>query len=226
MRTLAGVLWFHRLLVRSMAGVAISYAIVWLLTALLVVTGNLSAESATWMQQLGTAVACWLYWQTFEWCWHRIARHEKIEGLVWALKSHMRHHRIFHYLHFQTRNEDDLKEILGAWYVFPMLFAINYCVHVGLWLRFLPASCALIFFAGLGLQFALFEWCHWFTHIEGNLFDRIVAHIPVLRDIRRDQIEMHREHHKSPKAQTNFNFTWPYLGDRVMRTLYIPRAAA
>lgn len=225
MRILASVLWFHRLLVRSMAGVALSYAILWWVQMLVARVGIMSVERATLQQQLGVALLCWCYWQMFEFCWHRIARHEKIEGLVWALKSHMKHHAVFHRLHFQTRNEDDLKEILGAWYVFPMLFAINYMLHVGLWLRFLPSSCTLIFFAGLAIQFAIFEWCHWFTHLENNLFDRIVARIPYLSRIRRDQIEMHRAHHETPRAQTNFNFTWPYLGDRVAGTLDIPSTA-
>ncbi len=226
MRIIDRVLQFHRLLVRSMLGVAISYLVLFVAEIILVVMGAVSADSATWQQQLGVAFACWLYWQMFEFCWHRIARHERIEGLVWALKSHMKHHIIFPKEHFQTREEEELKEILGAWYVFPMLFAINYVAHVGLWLRFLPTSCTLIFFAGLALQFALFEWCHWFTHIEDNFFDKIVAHIPVLCNIRRDQIAMHRAHHETPKAKTNFNFTWPYIGDRVAGTLVIPRRNA
>ncbi len=211
-----------------MLGVAISYLVLFVVEIVLVAVGVVSAADATALQQWSTAFACWVYWQTFEFWWHRIARHEKIEWvawLMWVFKSHMRHHVVFHKENFQTDREEDLKEILGEWYVFPILFAINFVVHVGLWLRFLPTSCTLIFFAGLGIQFAFFEWNHWFTHIKDNLYDRILARIPLLCDIRRDQNAMHRAHHEKPKAKTNFAFTWPYFWDWIMGTHVVPKAA-
>jgi hypothetical protein len=58
---------------------------------------------------------------------------------------------------------------------------------------------------------------HWYTHVAGNGFDRFVGRIPVLSSLRAIQILHHRLHHAKPLV--NFNFTPPYLGDRVARVL-------
>ena len=53
--------------------------------------------------------------------------------------------------------------------------------------------------------------------VAGNRFDPFVARIPGLSKLREIQIYHHRLHHAEPMV--NFNFTPPYVGDRMAGVL-------
>jgi hypothetical protein len=126
---------------------------------------------------------------------------------------HARHHRIFYGDRFQTSDPEALKEIVTAWYIFPLLLAVHYSAFVALF----GAGLAPAFFLGVLLHFVTYESTHWYTHVADNGFDRLVARIPGLSRLRLMQIRHHRMHHAEPMI--NFNFTPPYVGDRVAGVL-------
>src|SRR3990172_3242118 len=73
----------------------------------------------------------------------------------------------------------------------------------------------------LGIAYThFFEWGHWLTHVEGNVIDRLIGRIPVLRTARSYHIRHHQSHHEIPTA--NFNFNPPFLGDWLGGTLRVP----
>jgi len=149
-----------------------------------------------------------LYTNIFEHIWHRFAMHSRRPD-----PRHALHHRIFYGDRFQTTDPAALREIVTAWYIFPLLLTIHYSLFGAIFgLALAPA-----FFLGVALHFVTYEASHWYTHVAGNGFDRFVGHIPVLRGLREIQIRHHRLHHAEPLV--NFNFTPPYVGDRVGRVL-------
>ena len=149
-----------------------------------------------------------LYTNLFEHVWHRYAMHSRRPD-----PRHARHHRIFYGKGFQTSNPDALREIVLAWYIFPLLLTVHYAAFGALFgLALAPA-----FFLGVLLHFVTYELTHWYTHVAGNGFDRFVSQIPGLRELRSMQIRHHRLHHAEPMV--NFNFNPPYAGDRLARVL-------
>jgi hypothetical protein len=149
-----------------------------------------------------------LYTNLFEHAWHRFAMHSRRPD-----PRHALHHRIFYGSRFQTNDPAALKEITTKWYIFPLLFPVHYLAFVLL----LPPRLAPAFFLGVVLHFITYETSHWYTHVANNGFDRFVVQVPGLRQLRAMQIEHHRLHHADPKV--NFNFTPPYVGDRVAGVL-------
>ena len=75
------------------------------------------------------------------------------------------------------------------------------------------AALAPAFFLGVTLHFVTYESTHRYTQVAGNAFDRFVGQMPILSDLRAIQIRHHRPHHAEPLL--NFNFTPPFVGDRV-----------
>jgi len=149
-----------------------------------------------------------LYTNVFEHIWHRFAMHSRRPD-----PRHALHHRIFYGDRFQTTDPAALCEIVTAWYVFPLLLAIHYSTFGAIF----GVALAPAFFLGVALHFVTYELTHWYTHVAGNGFDRFVGRIPVLSSLRAIQIRHHRLHHAEPLV--NFNFTPPYVGDRVARVL-------
>ena len=149
-----------------------------------------------------------LYTNIFEHIWHRFAMHNRRPD-----PRHALHHRIFYGDRFQTTDPAALREIVTAWYIFPLLLAIHYSTFAAI----LGAALAPAFFLGVTLHFVTYELTHWYTHVAANGFDRLVGHIPILSGLRAMQIRHHRLHHAEPLV--NFNFTPPYVGDRVARVL-------
>ena len=145
-----------------------------------------------------------LYTNLFEHLWHRHAMHGRRPD-----PRHARHHRIFYGEGFQTRDPVALGEIVTAWYVFPVLLAVHYAAFAALF----GTDLAPAFFLGIVLHFVTYEVSHWYTHVADNRFDRFVGRVPGLRTLRAIQIRHHRRHHAEPMV--NFNFTPPYVGDRV-----------
>jgi len=128
-------------------------------------------------------------------------------------ERHARHHRIFYGKGFQTSDPDALTEIVLAWYIFPLLLTVHYSAFSLLF----GTALAPAFFLGVVLHFVTYEVTHWYTHVAGNSFDRLVMGIPVLGRLRSMQIHHHRLHHAEPMV--NFNFNPPYVGDRLSRVL-------
>jgi hypothetical protein len=157
---------------------------------------------------LGLCLAGALYTNIFEHIWHRFAMHGRRPD-----PRHARHHRIFYGKGFQTSDPEALREVVLAWYIFPLLLAVHYSAFGALFgLPLAPA-----FFLGVLLHFVTYEVTHWYTHVAGNGFDRFVSRIPGLRDLRSMQIRHHRLHHAEPMV--NFNFNPPYAGDRLAGVL-------
>jgi hypothetical protein len=145
-----------------------------------------------------------LYTNIFEHIWHRFAMHSRRPD-----PRHALHHRLFYGDRFQTSDPAALREIVTGWHIFPLLLAIHYSTFAAIF----GAALAPAFFLGVTAHFVTYESTHWYTHVAGNAFDRFVARIPVLSRLRAIQIR----HHAEPLI--NFNFTPPYVGDRVGRVL-------
>jgi hypothetical protein len=163
---------------------------------------------------LGWIAAGGVYTHLFEYFYHLQMMHRVIRIGSWRFYDtrHLEHHRIFFGQNFQTRRPEALVEVTTRWYTFPALFALHYAVFR---LMFAPAW-APAFFLGVTVQFLIYEISHWLTHLEDNALDRWAAGVPILAEIRKRQIEHHRQHHARPDV--NFNFTPPYLGDRMAGT--------
>jgi hypothetical protein len=131
-------------------------------------------------------------------------------------KRHLRHHQVFAGRSFQTREPELLKDVATHWYTVPVLLYLHYLAFPLIFPAGFPARHAPWFFLGVTVQFLTYEITHWFTHVEDNAFDRFISHVPVLSRIRAAQIRHHWQHHCAPA--TNFNFTPPYLGDRLSGT--------
>ena len=159
-------------------------------------------------------VAGGLYTHLVEYFYHKLAMHRTIHlgAFRFIDRRHLEHHRLFAGEDFQTRNGRNLREVTTQWYTFPVLFLIHYAVF---WALF-PPRYGAAFFLGVVGQFLFFEVSHWLTHVEDNVVDRMIAGIPLLSRIRAAQVEHHRLHHQRPLV--NYNFTPPYLGDRLGRT--------
>jgi hypothetical protein len=71
------------------------------------------------------------------------------------------------------------------------------------------------------LHYAAFELTHWFTHVDGNVVDRVLGRVRGARTFWSREIEYHRGHHETPVRA--FNFSYPYLGDLIADGM--PRAA-
>jgi hypothetical protein len=156
------------------------------------------------LRALGLVLAGALYTNVFEHLWHRYAMHSRRPD-----PRHARHHRIFYGDRFQTSDPEAMREIVTGWYIFPLLLAIHYTSFV--WL-FGPGL-APAFFLGIVVHFVTYEGTHWYIHVANNRFDPLVARIPGLSKLRAIQIHHHCLHHAEPMV--NFNFTPPYVGDRV-----------
>ncbi|MCU1232797.1 MAG: hypothetical protein JWP63_764 [Candidatus Solibacter sp.] len=149
-----------------------------------------------------------LYTNIFEHAWHRYAMHGRRPD-----PRHARHHRIFYGKGFQTSDSEALREVVIAWYIFPLLLTVHYAAFAALF----GAGLAPAFFLGVFLHFVTYEVTHWYTHVADNGFDRFLTRIPGVRGLRAMQIRHHRLHHAEPMV--NFNFNPPYAGDRLARVL-------
>lgn len=183
----------------------------WAVGAYLVAVGLQLGANATLEISLRALVVCLsgaLYTNLFEHVWHRYAMHSRRPD-----PRHARHHRIFYGKGFQTSDPKALREIVLAWYIFPLLLTVHYSGFTVLF----GAGLAPAFFLGVLLHFVSYEVTHWYTHVADNGFDRFVAGIPGVRELRAMQIHHHRLHHAEPMV--NFNFNPPYAGDRIARVL-------
>jgi hypothetical protein len=169
--------------------------------------------SVSWISLLWL-LAGGIYTHLFEYVYHSLGMHRSIRfrGSQYYDKRHLRHHRLFFGENFQTRQSALLKEVATSWYTLPVLFFLHYFAFLALF----PARHALWFFLGVTVQSLAYEISHWFTHVKDNSFDRVLARVPLLSRLRAAQIRHHRQHHAVPTL--NFNFTPPYLGDRLGRT--------
>jgi hypothetical protein len=199
----------HAPLIKVLAATALAYT-----AALGVhVRGGEMHSLLSW-GSLGWAAAGALYTHLFEYFYHLQMMHRVIRIGSWRFHDtrHLEHHRLFLGENFQTRRPEALVEVTTRWYTFPALFALHYAVFRVL---FAP-EWAPAFFAGVTVQFLIYELSHWLTHLQDNAWDRWARGVPLLGELRRRQIQHHRLHHARPDV--NFNFTPPYLGDRVGRT--------
>ena len=154
-----------------------------------------------------------LYTHLFEWYFHHGPMHHRMKFWPIALMiAHMKHHKVFYGDNYQSRDPDDLKEITGTYYRFPILVALHYV----LFLILFPAYLAPMFFLGETIHLTTYEITHWYSHLKDNLFDKVISYIPILNSIRSYQIEHHRIHHEEPIY--NFAFNPPYLWDYVFKT--------
>jgi len=177
----------------------------WAAGSFLVAVGLHSGAGASFEVSLRAVVACLagaLYTNLFEHAWHRYAMHSRRPG-----PRHARHHRLVYGENFQSSDPAALREIVTAWYIFPILLGVHYSAFLALF----AARLAPAFFLGVVLHYVTFEVTHWYTHVANNSFDRFVARIPGLRSLRAAQIHHHRLHHAEPMV--NFNFNPPYAGD-------------
>src|SRR5947208_2238609 len=66
-----------------------------------------------------------LYTNLFEHIWHRYAMHGRRPD-----PRHARHHRIFYGKGFQTSDPEALRDVVLAWYIFPILLTVHYSAFV------------------------------------------------------------------------------------------------
>lgn len=159
------------------------------------------------------------YTHIFEYLYHRFALHTGLPGLKKMREGHRRHHQTFHPLNYKTKNPADLREVTTSWYIFPVLLFIHYFIFIN-FLPFWYASFALIFFLGILFRFLAYDITHYFSHLDDNFFDRLVARIPLLRQLRAYQDRHHHYHHI--RQGINFGFVPDYLPDLIGQTLFPP----
>jgi hypothetical protein len=157
-----------------------------------------------------------VYTQLFEFWAHRVPMHRGLPLLGGVRRNHLVHHRTFHGERFRTRDPEALAHIAGRWWAFPLLMLAHYALLRPL----LGPTVTSVFLLAALTHYLAFEATHWFTHIEDNGFDRVVARLPWLASMRARQIEHHRRHHDLPVVA--FNFNPPYLGDRLAGLLPRP----
>jgi hypothetical protein len=148
-----------------------------------------------------------LYMQLLEYAIHRFLMHGRIPGSIRL--GHIEHHRIFHGDRFRSRNAADLATIPGRWWIFPVSGGAHYVVLS----RLLPPGAATVVLFACALHYAAFELTHWFTHVDGNVVDRVLGRVRGARTFWSREIEYHRGHHETPVRA--FNFSYPYLGDLI-----------
>src|SRR4051794_38122207 len=79
------------------------------------------------LRALVVCLAGALYTNLFEHAWHRYAMHSRRPD-----PRHATHHRVFYGKGFQTSDPAALREIVTAWYIFPLLLTVHYPVFVAL----------------------------------------------------------------------------------------------
>lgn len=154
-----------------------------------------------------------LYTHFFEYVYHRFFLHKKTELLNWFYHKHAQHHYRLHGQNFTSRNPDNLKETLTSWYIFPILFFAHYFMFIFLF----GSKYSLPFFCGVTLHFLCYQITHWCTHVKNNNLDTFLQKT-FLKNIWNKQIIHHKAHHNKYFTK-NFNFTYPFLGDIVFKTL-------
>jgi hypothetical protein len=158
-----------------------------------------------------------LYTHLFEYAYHRLVMHRGLKGLLFIREGHMRHHWIFHGSRFRSRDPEALKHVTNYWYAFPILAGLHYALFSAV----VPPDALPPLFFGITAYFVCYETSHWFTHAESPRFDALVTAIPWLGALWLRQVEHHRRHHHHPLV--NFNFTVPFVGDRLFATRSAPR---
>src|SRR4051812_14857558 len=88
-----------------------------------------------------------LYTNLFEHAWHRYGMHSRRPD-----PRHAVHHRVFYGKGFQTSDPAALREIVTAWYIFPLLLMVHYSVFAILF----GARLAPAFFFGVVLHFVTY----------------------------------------------------------------------
>src|SRR5215469_4684235 len=88
-----------------------------------------------------------LYTNLFEHLWHRFAMHARKPD-----PRHALHHRLFYGDRFQTNDPAALREIVTAWYIFPVLLTIHYAAFAALF----GTALAPAFFLGVTLHFVTY----------------------------------------------------------------------
>ncbi|HXV27035.1 MAG TPA: hypothetical protein VD862_03385 [Candidatus Paceibacterota bacterium] len=204
----------------------------WLaLAAILLLTGRPvtpDARTAT----LAVFIIGFAYTQFFEYVYHRFVMHQ----LRWAVfngfqLAHTDHHKAFPRSRFFVKPERLLTEsfsrhdgsrtrmndmIAQRWWIYPMLFGI----HVAAGAPFVAPEALCMFLCGTAAHYSVFELAHWYTHVHPTRVDIFLRAVPVVGRIWSFTVDFHRTHHTFP--QTDFNFTPPFLGDRVGGTFRNP----
>lgn len=149
----------------------------------------------------------------FEYFYHRYIGHT--DKFPLASEKHRQHHR-------EWRGEDLVStdrmrpHLSEDWYFYPVALLMHFAIGKVMFGIF-PWE-VLIAFTLFYLQFEILHFC---THIEDNIIDELLLEIPLLRDLRLIHIEHHLTHHGLPS--TRFNFSYPYIGDRVFGTEHGPK---
>src|SRR5438045_6158981 len=96
---------------------------------------GISGHIDTSLRALAVCLSGTLYTKLFEHAWHRYGMHSRRPD-----PRHARHHRIFYGNGFQTSDPAALREVVTAWYIFPLLLTIHYLAFAALFgARFAPA---------------------------------------------------------------------------------------
>lgn len=165
-------------------------------------------------------IAGWFYTHFFEFLHHKFPMHKQIA--VFGSKPFepiRKDHLLLHHgdfpdgqKNYKTRDLTKLQHVTTTWYIFPALFLINYGLFVWLapsvWLQYTAA-----FFSGVTSHFLVYETTHYLSHLQDNIFDKMIARVPLVGWARKKQDEHHADHHTRPNH--DFNFVPPFLGDRL-----------
>ena len=211
-----------------------SWLVLWVLYMLFGVSTALSGL----LWSLVAFFAGYFYTQLYEYWYHRFPMHRNAQGKgIWfrihdcIRKAHIEHHRAFPRSRFTVTadelskdhpkkdgTQEPLKEmVVMRWSVYPVLFGIHWFI---LTLVSLPSGFVVLFLLGTVVHYNFFEISHWYTHVQPNRLNEFLLRLPVIGAIRRENIELHRIHHAEEGA--DFNFTPPYLGDLLGKTLKLP----
>lgn len=144
------------------------------------------------------------YSMTLEYAYHKVVLHGNNEYFG---PAHREHHRKYRGNNLRVRKED-ATDINESSHVFPLAWLCQWAV-----LDIIFGSVPAIFVSTICVYYIWYEISHWATHVVDNPIDKFMDRIPGVREVWLAQRVHHLEHHTNP--MTNYNFTWPFIGDKL-----------
>lgn len=169
-----------------------------------------------------------LYTHSFIYGYHRFPMHNyySIPLTAHIKDSHIKHHKAFTRSRLCIPPEkllDTFEELNGRrvlmndmisqrWWVPGSIVAF----HLGGLLIVVDATYVMMFGFGLVIHYTMYDVSHWFTHVRPTRLGTFLERLPFIGKLWIMTVHIHDVHHTTPDV--DFNFTWPWLGDKLFGT--------
>ena len=168
------------------------------------------------------------YTHLVEYLWHRFVMHKGFKILAFIKKNHSEHHKALQDEYFRTRDLERLDKIVTTPVTFPVLLMLHYFAWIGIIALVklsiglvIPPEYLIAFFTGVTIYYWHYETIHWFVHLENNIVDRLMSKNGTTDRIWKKIVAVHKTHHDHPVS--DFNFTPPWIFDRLYKTFRNPK---